>query len=57
MVQGLHNVIDEMLVMLAAEGDREAPDRLARRWSPRHHAHARRLLSGSDYATDAVQDA
>lgn len=57
MAEGLNIVIDEMLVMLALEGDREALDRLARRWSPRHHAHARRLLSGSDYATDAVQDA
>lgn len=57
MTQGLDCVIDELLVMLAAEGDREALDRLARRWGPRHHAHARRLLGGSDYATDAVQDA
>tara|TARA_R110001592_G_scaffold20023_4_gene81787 strand:- start:4304 stop:4840 length:537 start_codon:yes stop_codon:yes gene_type:complete len=57
MTHELENVIDEMLVMLAVEGDREALDRLARRWSPRHHAHARRLLNGSDYATDAVQEA
>ncbi len=57
MAQDLNNAIDEMLVILAVEGDREALDRLARRWRPRHHAHARRLLSGSDYATDAVQDA
>lgn len=57
MTDGLDSVIDEMLVMLAAEGDREALDRLARRWGPRHHAHARRLLGGSDHATDAVQDA
>lgn len=57
MAQDLSNVIDELLVMLAVEGNREALDRLARKWGPRHHAHARRLLSGSEYATDAVQDA
>jgi len=50
-------IFDEWLVLLAQGGDREALDRLARRWRPRHYAHARRLLSDADRAADAVQDA
>jgi RNA polymerase sigma-70 factor (ECF subfamily) len=50
-------VFEEILVMLAQAGDREALERLARRWSPRHYAHARRLLGRPDAAADAVQEA
>jgi RNA polymerase sigma-70 factor (ECF subfamily) len=50
-------VFDELLVTLAQGGDPQAFDRLARRWRPRHYAHARRLLRSPDAAADAVQDA
>lgn len=50
-------VFDEALVLYAQAGRREAFDRLASRWRPRHYAHARRLLGSSDLAADAVQDA
>lgn len=50
-------VFDEALVLYAQAGRREALDRLAARWRPRHYAHARRLLGSSDRAADAVQDA
>ena len=50
-------VFDELLVLYAQEGRREALDRLASRWRPRHYAHARRLLGSRDNAADAVQDA
>jgi RNA polymerase sigma factor (sigma-70 family) len=50
-------VFDEMLVLYAQAGHREALERLARRWRPRHLSHARRLLGSGDRAADAVQDA
>ena len=50
-------VFDEALVLYAQNGRREAFDRLAARWRPRHYAHARRLLGSKDLAADAVQDA
>jgi RNA polymerase sigma-70 factor (ECF subfamily) len=50
-------VFDELLVTLAQGGDAAALDRLARRWRPRHYAHARRLLRSPEAATDAVQEA
>jgi RNA polymerase sigma-70 factor (ECF subfamily) len=50
-------VFDEYVVVLAQGGDREALERLAHRWRPRHYAHARRLLRRSDAAADAVQEA
>jgi RNA polymerase sigma factor (sigma-70 family) len=50
-------VFDEMLVLYAQAGRRDALDRLASRWRPRHLTHARRLLGSNDRAADAVQDA
>jgi RNA polymerase sigma-70 factor (ECF subfamily) len=50
-------VFDEALVLYAQAGRREALERLASRWRPRHYAHARRLLGSIDAAADAVQDA
>jgi len=50
-------VFEEFLVLLAQGGDREALERLAFRWRPRHYAHARRLLADADGAADAVQEA
>jgi RNA polymerase sigma-70 factor (ECF subfamily) len=50
-------IFDELLVTLAQDGDRAALERLAQRWRPRHHAHARRLLRNAETAGDAVQDA
>ena len=50
-------VFDEVLVLYAQDGRREALERLASRWRPRHYAHARRLLGSGDGAADAVQDA
>lgn len=57
MNRSVDQVFDEMLVLYATEGKREAFDRLARRWRPRHYAHACRLLGRNDLAADAVQDA
>jgi RNA polymerase sigma factor (sigma-70 family) len=50
-------VFDEILVLYAQAGRRDALDRLATRWRPRHLAHARRVLGSKDRAADAVQDA
>ncbi len=57
MSRAVNQVFDEMLVLYAIEGRREAFDRLARRWRPRHYAHACRLLGRKELAADAVQDA
>lgn len=57
MIRQVGQVFDEMLVLYAQAGRREALDRLASRWRPRHVAHARRLLGSNDKAADAVQDA
>jgi len=46
---------DELLVTLARAGDREALERLARRWHPRLLRTARRLV-GAELAAGAVQD-
>lgn len=46
-----------MLVLMAQQGEREALERLAAHWRPRHYAHARRLLGQADRAADAVQEA
>jgi RNA polymerase sigma factor (sigma-70 family) len=50
-------LFDEVLVLYAQDGRREALDRLASRWRARHYAHARRLLGSADQAADAVQEA
>jgi RNA polymerase sigma factor (sigma-70 family) len=50
-------VFNDILVMLALEGDREALDKLVRRWWPRHYTHAIRLLGHDEGAADAVQEA
>ena len=57
MIREVGQVFDEVLVLYAQAGRREAIDRLASRWRPRHFAHARRLLGANDRAADAVQDA
>src|SRR5918999_2152388 len=57
MIREVGQVFDEVLVLYAQAGRREALDRLASRWRPRHFAHARRLLGSNDRAADAVQDA
>jgi RNA polymerase sigma-70 factor (ECF subfamily) len=57
MERGVEQVFDEVLILYALEGRRDALDRLARRWHPRHLAHARRLLGRADWAADAVQEA
>ena len=57
MVRESNQVFNDILVMLALEGDREALDKLAMRWWPRHYTHARRLLGQHDGASDAVQEA
>jgi RNA polymerase sigma factor (sigma-70 family) len=55
-VRRVDEIFDEALVLYAQAGRREALDRLASRWRPRHYAHARRLLGSGDGAADAVQD-
>ena len=53
----VEQVREDMLVMLARQGDRKALESLAARWRPRHYAHARRLAGSHEAAADAVQDA
>ncbi len=50
-------VYDELLVTLARDGDRQAAERLARRWTPRLLRTARRMLGDAELARDAVQEA
>jgi RNA polymerase sigma-70 factor (ECF subfamily) len=57
MSREVDQVFNDMLVMLALEGDRQALDKLARRWWPRHYTHARRLLGHREGAADVVQEA
>lgn len=57
MAEDLQKLLDEVLVAQAQKGRRDALERLAARWRPRHYAHARRLLGAPDQAADAVQDA
>ena len=44
MSRKIDQVFNDILVMLALEGDRQALDKLARRWWPRHYTHARNNL-------------
>jgi RNA polymerase sigma factor (sigma-70 family) len=57
MTRSVNQVFDEMLVLYAIDGNRDAQERLARRWCPLHYKHACRLLGRRDLAADAVQDA
>jgi RNA polymerase sigma-70 factor (ECF subfamily) len=57
MAHRAEQVLDEILVLLAQDGDLAALERLAARWRPKHYAHARRVLGVNDGASDAVQDA
>jgi len=57
MTEDVTRAFTAMLVLMAQQGEREALERLAARWRPRHYAHARRLLGNADGAADAVQDA
>ncbi|MBN1906944.1 MAG: hypothetical protein JW927_17830 [Deltaproteobacteria bacterium] len=50
-------VFNDILVLMALDGDREALEKLARRWWPRHYAHASRLLGHYEGAADMVQEA
>jgi RNA polymerase sigma-70 factor (ECF subfamily) len=49
-------IYDELLVVLAQQGDRRAASRLAARWHPRLLRTARRLLGDPDAAAEAVQE-
>ena len=57
MVRRTEHLLDEILVLLAQDGNTRALERLAARWRPRHYAHARRVLGAEDGAADAVQEA
>lgn len=57
MSRDVNRAFTAMLVLMAQQGEREALERLAARWRPRHYAHARRLLGHADRAADAVQEA
>jgi RNA polymerase sigma factor (sigma-70 family) len=57
MTRDVDRAFTGMMVLLAQQGEREALERLAARWRPRHYAHARRLLGRMDGAADAVQEA
>jgi RNA polymerase sigma-70 factor (ECF subfamily) len=57
MIRRTEQVRDEILVLLAQDGDTMALERLAARWRPKHYAHARRVLGVEDGAADAVQEA
>lgn len=48
--------LDEWLVLRSQEGDREAFQRLIRRWQERLWRHAYRLCGRSDLAWDVVQE-
>lgn len=57
MARDVRRIFDELLVLHARAGDRQALERLAAYWRPRHFAHARRLLWREEDAADAVQEA
>lgn len=57
MSKEVNKVFNDILVMLALEGDKQALDKLARRWWSRHYTHASRLLGHSEGAADVVQEA
>lgn len=57
MARNVRRIFDELLVLHARAGDRDALARLAAYWRPRHFAHARRLLWREEDAADAVQEA
>jgi RNA polymerase sigma-70 factor (ECF subfamily) len=57
MARDVRRIFDELLVLHARAGDREALERLAAYWRPRHFAHARRVLWREEDAADAVQEA
>ncbi len=50
-------VYDELLVLLAQDGDARALERLAARWQPRFLIMARRLMRSDELARDTVQEA
>jgi RNA polymerase sigma factor (sigma-70 family) len=54
-IKGAATAYDELLVVLTMAGDRDAANRLARRWHPRLLRTARRLV-GPGMAPGAVQD-
>lgn len=58
MAKGLQTarIYDELLVTLIWSGDREATERLARRWHPRLLRTARRLLGDEELAHGTVQE-
>lgn len=57
MSRNVDQVFNDILVLMALDGDREAFDKLARRWWPRHYTHACRLLGYHEGAADVVQEA
>ena len=52
-----HRILDELLVLSAREGSREAYERLVRRWQESLWRHARRLVGREDVAWDVLQEA
>lgn len=56
MRRGLHQALDDYLVLLAQGGSHEAFARLAARWTPKLLAFAARSLGSTEAAKDVVQD-
>lgn len=56
MVPSRDEILDEMLVLSAREGDRAAFQRLVERWQPRIFRHVRALVGREDSAWDVVQE-
>jgi RNA polymerase sigma-70 factor (ECF subfamily) len=54
--RGLHQALDDYLVLLAQGGSQEAFARLAARWTPKLLAFAARALGSTEAAKDVVQD-
>lgn len=56
MQRGVHQALDEFLVLSAQAGDRDAMSRLAARWTPKLLAFAARTLGNAEAAKDVVQE-
>ncbi len=56
MQRGLHQALDEYLVLLSQSGSREASARLIARWTPKLTAFAARNLGSTEAARDVVQE-
>lgn len=56
MRRGLHQALDDYLVLLSQAGSREAFARLVARWSPKLAAFAARNLANTEAAKDVLQE-